>query len=309
MRAFGPHMRRLITCVKLSGADDESEEEEKDEDEKEAKEDETEGSDLDLSMPWTLTQPPRPNQAKRAGGPSDPREPTPKSGSALPPGALLDAPVKPPAKGTKCRKPQPACKYGGKKELVAIASHGTLWKVPSVYFIPGRWEDRRHPSNLRRLGAPRGAPVGHLYAYFFEAHPDGTMRTRLCQIGVPGYAEVEYISTHLSTLFDGISGCTKMPPAHFGASRPMRETKFSVRKNGNRGFARCVLLLARIMAHWIKEGRTSPLRSSPKPMRTWSFSPLPRCGTTLPCWLLGGATWHVGRTIGPRSSLGWCVGR
>ena len=33
---------------------------------------------------------------------------------------------KPPAKGAVRRKPQPACKYGGKKELVESASHGTL---------------------------------------------------------------------------------------------------------------------------------------------------------------------------------------
>ena len=249
MRAFGPHMRSVITSTKLSGADDESKEEEEDEDEKEAKEDETQGSDLDLSMPLDVDPTPPPKPSAKSGRAIHPPKPTPKSGRALPPGALLDTPVKPPAKGTKCRKPQPACKYGGKKELVAIASHGTLWEVPSVYFIPGRWEEWRHPLNLRQLGAPRAAPAGHLYAYFFEAHPDGTMRTGLCQIGGLGYAEVEYISTHLGTLIDAISGCTKMPPAHFGASRPMPETKFSVRKNGNRGFARCVLLLARIMAH------------------------------------------------------------
>ena len=171
------------------------------------------GSNLDLSMPLEVDPTPPPKPSANSGRAIRPPKPTPKSGRALPPGALLDAPVKPPAKGTKCRKPEPACKYGGEKELVAIAIHGTLWEVQSVYFIPGRWEDRRHPSNLRRLGAPpRAAPVGHLYAYFFEAHPDGTMRTGLCQIGGLGYAEVEYISTHLGTLFDGISGCTKMPP-------------------------------------------------------------------------------------------------
>ena len=75
---------------------------------------------------------------------------------------------KPPAKGAVRRKPQPAYKYGGKKELVESASHGTLREVPDVYYIPGRWVDRHHPLTLRRLGAPRGAPgVGHLYALFF----------------------------------------------------------------------------------------------------------------------------------------------
>ena len=107
-----------------------------------------------------------------------------------------------------------------------------------MYYIPGRWEDRRHPLTLRRLGAPCGAPsVGHLCALFFEAHPDGTMRTRVCDTGGAGYAEVEYICTHLGTLFEGVLGCTKMPPVHFSVSPTKQETKFSVRRNGNRGFA------------------------------------------------------------------------
>ena len=171
---------------------------------------------------------------------------------------------KPPAKGAVRRKPQPAYKYGGKKELVESASHGTLREVPDVYYIPGRWVDRRHPLTLRRLGAPRGAPgVGHLYALFFEAHPDGTMRTRVCETGGAGYAEVEYICAHLGTLFEGVPGCTKMPPVHFWVSPPKRETKFSVRRDGNRGVARCALLLARIVAHWIKGGHYVPLEDLP----------------------------------------------
>ena len=172
---------------------------------------------------------------------------------------------KPPAKGAVRRKPQPAYKYGGKKELVESASHGTLREVPDVYYIPGRWVDRRHPLTLRRLGAPRGAPgVGHLYALFFEAHPDGTMRTRVCETGGAGYAEVEYICAHLGTLFEGVPGCTKMPPVHFWVSPPKRETKFSVRRDGNRGVARCALLLARIVAHWIKGGHYVPLEDLPR---------------------------------------------
>ena len=171
---------------------------------------------------------------------------------------------KPPAKGAVRRKPQPAYKYGGKKELVESASHGTLREVPDVYYIPGRWVDRRHPLTLRRLGAPRGAPgVGHLYALFFEAHPDGTMPTRVCETGGAGYAEVEYICAHLGTLFEGVPGCTKMPPVHFWVSPPKRETKFSVRRDGNRGVARCALLLARIVAHWIKGGHYVPLEDLP----------------------------------------------
>ena len=86
MRAFGPHMRRLITCAKLSGADDESKEEEKDEDEKEAKEDETEGSDLDLSMPLDVDPtppPPKPNQ--KSGRAIHPRNPHPKVAVLCPP--------------------------------------------------------------------------------------------------------------------------------------------------------------------------------------------------------------------------------
>ena len=154
---------------------------------------------------------------------------------------------KPPAKGAIRRKPQPAYKYGGKKELVESASHGTLREVPDVYYIPGRWVDRRHPPTLR---GPPG--VGHLYALFFEAHPDGTMRTRVCETGGVGYAEVEYICAHLGTLFEGVPGCTKMPPVHFWVSPPKRETKFSVRRDKNRGVARYALLLARIVAHWIK---------------------------------------------------------
>ena len=190
-----------------------------------------------------------------------PPKPAPKHAPAM------DAPPKPPANGAVHQKPQLAYKYGGKKELVESASHGTLREVPDVYYISGRWVDRRHPLTLRRLGAPRGAPgVGHLYALFFESHPDGTMRTRVCETGGAGYAEVEYICTHLGTLFEGVAGCTKMPPVHFWVSPPKRETKFSVQRNGNRGVARCVLLLARIMAHWMLWLRTAaaPQRANRK---------------------------------------------
>ena len=93
--------------------------------------------------------------------------------------------------------------------------------------------DRCHPLTLRRLGAPGGAPgVGHLYALFFEAHLDGTMRTRVCETGGVWYAEGEYICTQLGTLFEGVPGCTKMPPVHFWVAPSKRETKFSVRRNG-----------------------------------------------------------------------------
>ena len=96
-----------------------------------------------------------------------------------------------------------------------------------MYYIPGRWVDRHHPLTLRRSGAPRGTPgVGHLYALIFEAHLDGTLRTRVCETGGAGYAEVEYICTHLGTLFEGVPGCTKMPPVHFWVSPPKRETKY-----------------------------------------------------------------------------------
>ena len=67
------------------------------------------------------------------------------------------------------------------------------------------------------------------------------MRRRVCETGGAGYAEVEYIYTHLGTLFEGVSGCTKMPPVHFWVSPPKRETRFSVRLRDVRCF-------------WIKEG-------------------------------------------------------
>ena len=129
-----------------------------------------------------------------------------------------------------------------------------------MYYIPGRWVERRHHLTLRGLGAPRGAlGVGHLYALCFEAHPDATMRTRSGETGGAGYAEVDYICTHPGTLFEGEPGCTKMLPVHFWVSTPKRGTKFSVRRNVNRGVARCALLLVRIMAHGIKEGHYVPL--------------------------------------------------
>ena len=72
------------------------------------------------------------------------------------------------------------------------ASHGKLLEVPSVYYILGGWEKLRHPLALWRLHVPHGAPgVGYLYALVFELHPDGTMRTRVCQTGAAVYAEVK----------------------------------------------------------------------------------------------------------------------
>ena len=216
--------------------------------------------------PWPIPSP-------KGAGAVPPPKPAPKHGRPLPPGALLDAPPrppamadlpKPPAMGALGRKPQPAYRYGGKRNLVETRSHGTLRDVLDVYYIPGRWLDRRHPLTLRQLGALRGPPgVGHPYALFFEAHPDGTMRTRVCETAGAGYAEVEYIYTHLGTLLEGVPGSTEMPPVHFWVSPPKRETTFSVRRNGNRGVARRALLLARIMAHWIKEGHYVPLEDLP----------------------------------------------
>ena len=239
----------------------EAEEEEVEEAEEEEVEETEEEPELSIEMDIDAPpQPPapRPKPSPKGAGAFPPLKPAPKHAPAL------DAPPKPPAKGAVRRKPQPAYKYGGKKELVESASHGTLREVPGVYYIPVRWVDRRHPLTLRRLGAPRGAPgVGHLYALFFEAHPDGTMRKRVCETGGAGYAEVEYICTHLGTLFEGVPGCTKMPSVHFWVSPPKRETTFSVRRNGNRGVARCTLLLARIMAHWIKGGYYVPLEDLP----------------------------------------------
>ena len=133
----------------------------------------------------------------------------------------MAAPPKPPAMGAVRRKPRPAYNYGERKALVESASHGTLREVPEVYYIMGRWAERRHPVTLRRLGAPRGAPgVGHLYALFFEAHTDGTMLRHVCDTGGAGYAEVDYICTHLGTLREGVLGCTKMLPVPFWLSPP-----------------------------------------------------------------------------------------
>ena len=78
-----------------------------------------------------------------------------------------------------------------------------------------------------------------------------------------GYAKVEYICAHLGTMFEGVPGCTEMPPVHFWVSPPKRETKLSVRRDGNRGVAQCALLLARIVAHWIKGGHYVPLEDLP----------------------------------------------
>ena len=113
-------------------------------------------------------------------------------------------------------------------------------------------------------GCPRGAPgVGYLDALFFEARPDGRMRTRLCETGGAGYAEVEFICAHLGTLFEGVPGCTKIPPVHFWVSPPKRGTNFLVQRDGNRGVARCAVLLARILAHWVKKAHYISLEDLP----------------------------------------------
>ena len=145
---------------------------------------------------------------------------------------------------------------------------------PGVYYIPGRWVDRRQPLTLRRLGAPRGAPgVEHLYALFFEAHPDVTMRTRVCETCGAGYAEVEYICTHPGTLFEGVPGCTQMPPVHFPVSPPKGETKVSVRRNGNRAIARYALLWHALWHIGSRGDTTFPWRTSPELARAWSSRP------------------------------------
>ena len=269
---------------------EEEEGEEAEEEEGEEAEDEEGGEDKEeerkapvdiepeLSIPVDVDPPPqppapRPKSSPKGAGAVPPPKPAPKHGRALPPGALLDAPPQPPAMAAPpqtsrhgCRTPEASA---GVQVWVeeGVAGECEPWHAPGgpgFVYIPGRWVDRRHPLTLRRLGAPRSARgVGHLYALFFEAHPDGTMRTRVCETGGAGYAEVEYICTHLGTLFEGVPGCTKMLPVHFWVSPPKRETKFSVRRNGNRGVARCALLLARNMAHWIKEGHYVPLEDLP----------------------------------------------
>ena len=209
----------------------------------------------ELSIPVDVDRPPEPFAPRlkpglKGAGAIPPPETAPMHGRALPPGALLDAPPRPPAMaapskpptmGAVRRKLHPVHKYGGKKELVESASHGTLQQVRNVYYIPGRLVDRRH-AHCGTSG------VGHLYALFFEAHPDGRMRTCVCETGSAGYAEVDYICNHLSTLFEGVSGRTKMPPVQFWVSPPKRETTFSVRRNRDRRVARCRLLLAHIPA-------------------------------------------------------------
>ena len=103
------------------------------------------------------------------------------------------------------------------------AGHGTLREVPEVYHVPARWEDRHHKFTLWRLGAPHGdTGVGHLYELLLEAHPDGAMSKRSCERGAAGYAEVEYICTHLGTLFADVPRCTKMPHVHFWRFPPKR---------------------------------------------------------------------------------------
>ena len=63
---------------------------------------------------------PRPKPSPKGAGAFPPPKPAPKHALAM------GAPPKPPAKGAVRRKPQLAYKYGGKKELVQSASHGTL---------------------------------------------------------------------------------------------------------------------------------------------------------------------------------------
>ena len=48
-------------------------------------------------------------------------------------------------------KEWPAYKYGGKKVLVASASHGMHWEVPTVYLIPGRWVNHLPGVRTHRL--------------------------------------------------------------------------------------------------------------------------------------------------------------
>ena len=98
---------------------------------------------------------------------------------------------------------------------------------------------------------------------FLEAHPEGMIRTCVCETGCVGYREVENICTHLGTLFDCVPGCTKMTPFHFLVSPPKRERMFLVRKSRNRVVVRCMLLSAGIMAHWIKEEQYIPLEDLP----------------------------------------------
>ena len=68
--------------------------------------------------------------------------------------------------------------------------------------------------------------------FFFEAYLDGTMRTRVCEAGEGGRV---IICTHLGTLFNGLAGCTKMPPVHFWICPPRRETKLTVGSKGSSG--------------------------------------------------------------------------
>ena len=90
-----------------------------------------------------------------------------------------------------------SCTNGGN---VSTSVRGRTTSSPTT-----SWEDWRHPLTLRPLGAPPAAPgVGHLSTLFFEAHPNGTLCTRVRETGGAGYAQVEYICTHLGTLFDGV---------------------------------------------------------------------------------------------------------
>ena len=93
--------------------------------------------ETELSVPVDVDPPPqppapRPKLSPKGAGAVPPPKPAPKHGRALSPGALFDAPPRPPAMaappdppamGAVRRKPQQAYKYGGKKELVESASH------------------------------------------------------------------------------------------------------------------------------------------------------------------------------------------
>ena len=202
---------------------------------------------------------PRPKPSPKGAGAFPPQKPAPKHAPAM------DAPPKTSRQGCGTPEASAGLQVWGEE---GVGGECEPWHAPRGHgyvLHPGEVGGPAPPLTLRRLGAPRGAPgVGHLYALFFEAHLDGTMRTRVCETGGAGYAEVEYICTHLGTLFEGVPGCTKLPPVIFTVSPPQREKTFSVWRNRNREVARCALLLARIMAHWIKGGHYVPLEDLPR---------------------------------------------
>ena len=205
---------------------------------------------------------------------------------------------KPPAKGAVRRKPQPAYKYGGKKELVESASHGTLREVPDVYYIPRRWVD---PVALRVWGTCMPCFL----------RPSRTARcARACVRrvvrGMPRWST--YVPTSALCL-RGSRGAQKCPRATVGCPRLSGRQSFQCGGTGIGGLRdlRCVShALWRIGS---REDITSPLRTSPESARAWSSRPLPRCGGMLPCWLHGGGTWRVGRASGPPASWAPCATR